>query len=629
MSTVIGEAAAEPVLPTGRNKPRRCVVCYDRVAAWTHPRVDFCYRCLPGGPFDPPPCLRCGGTERTTGYAYYCQGLCTRCHIAAPQRVDACRDCLAWGVARTHQWLCWRCHSWRARFPRGTCRICQRPDLPLNPDQACGLCERQMVIHLGETLEQANAGGQQTYLANTVWSPTRVRPGGIRRLQKNVDRQSPPRLRRVEFHPSTHIQLTLFDVAFADKLAQVRRLLDDQRLPDPPDPTMATFLEAAVRDHALRHGWLPSTTSRTQISLRVLQLLQDSPGMVLLATDAIQLRTIGLTATPVIDVATAAGVMLDDRGPTIHAWFDTTTADLPAGIQAELRAWFDVMINGSTTAPRRKPRSHDATRHYLRNAMPALTTWADQGHTTLRDITSADVRAVLPDSGTPRSTMGAGLRAILTVLKARKIIFVNPIARVRTGGHENRDPLPAYADKVREALLSPRTDGALLAALATFHGLRAGELRNLHLTDLADGRLHIRDRTIPLAEPVQVRLTAWLDDRNRQWPNSANPYLFINRGNANRTTPVGGRYLARATGGIPIHVMREDRILHEAHITGGDVRRISDLFGLSFSGALRYLPHPDINDPTEVESTPSSRTQGRKSPPTHPQHHSSPPSTLQ
>jgi len=238
--------------------------------------------------------------------------------------------------------------------------------------------------------------------------------------------------------------------------------------------------------------------------------------------------------------------------------------------------------------------------------MPALTIWAGQGHTTLRDITSADVRAVLPTSGTPRSTMGAGLRSILTVLKTRKIIFVNPIARITTGGHENRDPLPAHVDQIREALLSPRTDGAAMAALATFHGLRAGELRNLHLTDLADGRLHIGDRTILLAEPVQVRLNAWLDYRNRQWPNTANPHLFINHRNANRTMPVGGRYLALATGGIPIHVMREDRILHEARMTGGDVRRICDLFGLSVSGALRYLPSPDFDDPTRPQSTPSS-----------------------
>lgn len=43
--------------------------------------------------------------------------------------------------------------------------------------------------------------------------------------------------------------------------------------------------------------------------------------------------------------------------------------------------------------------------------------------------------------------------------------------------------------------------------------------------------------------------------------------------------------------------LREDRILHEIHATGGDVRRNCDLFGLSVEGATRYLKtveHPDL-----------------------------------
>ena len=45
--------------------------------------------------------------------------------------------------------------------------------------------------------------------------------------------------------------------------------------------------------------------------------------------------------------------------------------------------------------------------------------------------------------------------------------------------------------------------------------------------------------------------------------------------------------------------LREDRILHEIHATGGDVRRLCDLFGLSVEGATRYLAtieHPDLRD---------------------------------
>lgn len=605
---------------TRTGKPKPCIACRQRPAAWTRPRVDYCYRCLPGGPFPPPACTRCsagndgewasGRTTPGTGFRveYYSQGMCTRCHPAAPQHLESCRDCHAWGVIRKHKWLCWRCHSWRQRLPRGNCRICHRVELAVNPDDVCNLCDRQMSIDLGATLEEANAGGQQLYFANMPWQPTRIRWGNVRRVDKPSPKPNPRNLHRdradrsgtIEFYPVEDVQLALFDMPrdlvnwAAD--AQQQGLLTSERPPEPPHRQMAAFLDAAVLDHARRHGWPRSTIFRTQRSMRVLQLMQDTAGAMLLATDAIRLQEIGLTALPVIDVATAAGVMLDDRQPAIHAYVEATIASLPDPMRAEVREWFDVMINGSTTPPRRKPRDQQTIRLYLRWAMPALTTWAEQGHTSLREITSNDVRAVLPSAGNPRSTMGAGLRSILTLLKARKVLFVNPIARIQTGSHERRDPLPAQAENIRESLLSPNPACAALTALATFHGLRAGELRNMQLTDLVDGRLQLGSRSILLAQPVRVRISAWLDHRNKRWPATANPHVFINPSNCNRTTPVGGRWLTLVTG-IPVHVMREDRILHEARATGGDVRRICDLFGLSVEGALRYLPDPELIDP--------------------------------
>lgn len=568
-------------------RTKACLRCRARPVAWTTPRVDYCYQCLPGGPFPAPGCSRCG--TGTSGYPsdvqYYSQGLCTRCHPWAPQQPGSCRDCLAWGVIRKHKWLCWRCRSWRQRLPRGTCRVCLREGMPVSPHGICNLCDRQTVIKLGTAVEEATVHGQQLYLANIAWPPTRTREG-----VRSVDRpKAGARASAVQFYPTEHVQLVLFDLPRDLRAAQVKGAF-----PEPPHEQMAAYLDAAVLDHARRHGWSTSTTHRTRHGMRVLQTLQDTPGAMLLASDALLLHQIGLNAAAVIDVATAAGLMLDDRQPTIHDWFATTTADLPAPIRAELNEWFQVMLNGSTTPPRRRPRDHQTIRHYLRWAMPALTAWAALGHQTLREITTADVRAVLPASGTPRSTMGAGLRSILTLLKARKVLFTNPIARVYTGGHERRDPLPAHAEQIRQALLSPNPARAALTALATFHGLRAGELRTMHLSDLADSRLRLDQRTILLAEPVRVRLSAWIDHRNHRWPSTANPHVFLNHRNAGRTTPVGGRWLTLTTG-IPIHILREDRILAEARATAGDVRRICDLFGLSVEGALRYLPEPSID----------------------------------
>jgi hypothetical protein len=45
---------------------------------------------------------------------------------------------------------------------------------------------------------------------------------------------------------------------------------------------------------------------------------------------------------------------------------------------------------------------------------------------------------------------------------------------------------------------------------------------------------------------------------------------------------------------LSAQALREDRILHEIHATGSDVRRIADLFGLTVSGATRYLNTHDL-----------------------------------
>jgi hypothetical protein len=63
--------------------------------------------------------------------------------------------------------------------------------------------------------------------------------------------------------------------------------------------------------------------------------------------------------------------------------------------------------------------------------------------------------------------------------------------------------------------------------------------------------------------------------------------LFINSYTAVRTGPVSDVYVNEAVG-MPVRRIREDRILHEAYATRGDVRRLCDLFGLSIKGAERY-----------------------------------------
>jgi hypothetical protein len=197
-----------------------------------------------------------------------------------------------------------------------------------------------------------------------------------------------------------------------------------------------------------------------------------------------------------------------------------------------------------------------------------------------------------------------GLRSIFRVLKARKLTFVNPTARISIPSPEPAAPAPVDLSRLRDALGSDDPTRATLAALLAFHAIRIRQLRLLHLTDVRDGRLLLDDRIVPLAVPVRLRLTAYLNYRQRRWPNTANPHLFIHYRNANTTSPVTPWWISKRLG-MSGQSIRQDRILDEAHASGGDVRLICDLFGLSVAGAYRYtttVDHPGISD--YVHSTP-------------------------
>ncbi|MFG2408231.1 hypothetical protein ACGFR8_28595 [Streptomyces brevispora] len=138
-------------------------------------------------------------------------------------------------------------------------------------------------------------------------------------------------------------------------------------------------------------------------------------------------------------------------------------------------------------------------------------------------------------------------------------------------------PLPLDSEAVRKALNSHDPTVALAVALVAFHAVTSPQLAAMQLTDIRDGRLTLQDRTIPLAGPVPTRLTVYLDHRSRTWPATLNAHLFINRKTAPRITPVSRNFSWNAAQLKP-QALREDRILREIHATGGDVRRICDLF---------------------------------------------------
>jgi hypothetical protein len=550
-------------------EPRLCTGCGVKRRAKTHWR--HCYDCAPGGPFTPPPCRRCGTSEN-----FFASGLCARCHLHGTQRVDACPDCHAWGATRTTKWLCWPCQNWRATYSTVAACVGCGTVVTLNTAGICRLC-RAHARQVRRTrrrlpLPDTVGSGRQLFFANMHKKATGLKPV--------VAPTPPPSLGPT--YPVAHRQLVLFRMAH--DLSGGRA-----RVGPPRDPVLADILDDAVTRFAASAHWDWQLRTKVRSGVRLLLGMQDTPGAPIGRSELAVLAHAQLPQRHVAAVLADVAMLEEDRTPAIVSRFARATAGLPEPMTSELGVWFDVMLRGSTTPPRRRPRSPHTIMSNVRATEPVLRGWAGAGHESLREIARADVLAALPATPTGRRLCGQGLRSIFVILKARKLIFANPAVRLAHTSEVPLAPLAVDRDAVRAALDSPDPARAAVVALVAYHGLRSHQLRHLRLTDLRDRHLHLDGRAIPLADAVRRRIAAWLDFRAQRWPNSTNPHLFVHFRSAGRAEPVGARWVF-LTAGVPggVQALRADRILDEAIASGGDSRRLCDLFGLSIGHASRY-----------------------------------------
>lgn len=589
---------------TGRGRRlSRCTVCGTNPTAMK--QVDYCFGCWPGGPVIPPPCLRCGSRED-----YYAAGLCIRCHLWGDPGPDSCLDCLAWGARRTNKWLCIGCVHWRVKYSNpakrggiGPCTGCGAI-LMLGARGVCRLCHKQATFarepHQPFDAVAANKHGQQLFLADmfTRHKTAPLHPSaGPTRLDAPADTDHAPRPRPVVPHWLTlrQEQSTLFPMK-RDLAAHGRAGLHQLAHPD----DMAG-LEAIAHEVADANKWSPRQREDAIVGTRIMLGTQAGGRAPVRASEVEGLRDIDMCVWTVIEVLSAAGALIEDRVAGIDSWFAERLAGLPDPMVEELRIWFNVMKDGTTNPPRRRPRSHKAIKLHLSWALPSLRRWAAVGHNSLREIGKEHVLDALPATGAERARAGQGLKSIFRLLKARKVLFLDPTARVKTGEHPTNQPLPLNPELIahtRELLFAEDPATALVVALIAFHGIRMGQLQRIELTDIVDGRLSVDGRTIPLADPVRERLATWLDHRGARWPETTSGYLFINRRSVYRGGTVGIRWLRLAIGPkITPRQLREDRILAEVHANNGDVRAIADMFGLSINASNRYaytLEHADL-----------------------------------
>jgi len=556
--------------------PWPCVACGVKPRRRAH--SEHCFDCILGGPKTPPPCKRCGSTDD-----YYASGLCVRCHHFAPQvGVDSCLDCYAWGATRHTKWRCWPCLHWHDEYDIRHCTVCRR-NAPVNAKRMCRLCTRQYSLirrtNRVVTPHEANRHGQQLWLANMFKKARVARPHPAGDAPRTIPAIIPVR----------HRQLVLFDMA--PDLSGGRTVVPEPRCPD-----LVASLEHVAREIGATRGWTYVYASNVRAGIRVVVGLQPTPGAAVTASEVEVIRQLRLPVRSVREVFETAGMFEEDREANIVQFFHRHTDGIPPAIAEELGEWFDIMRNGSTTSPRRLPRSETTIRIYLAAAMPAIGHWIDAGLESLREVSRDHVLDALRLDN-PAMVLRS-IRSIFTILKARKRVFVDPTARMPAITNNGHPPVPVDVEVIRDALNSPDPARAALTALIAFHGLGVAQLQQLRCTDIRDGRIHLEDRAIVLAAPVQQRVRTWIDHRTRQWPDTTNPYLFIHFRTAKRTEPVGNRWI-KLTLNIPgnVRALRQDRILHEAHATGGDTRRLCDLFGLSIQAATRYtntVDHPDL-----------------------------------
>lgn len=556
--------------------PLPCTKCGVAPAAWLSPRVDFCYDCIPGGPFTPPRCRTCGSP------AYYSQGLCAPCHPGSPGFVGSCRDCLAWGVYRGRSWHCPKCKWWFTHYPQGECVSCHR-QVTIGEMGYCRLCLETAREHQQPggplDLDAARKYGQQLFFA-TMNDPRRR---GEKRLPMAMSIREAVLIINTSPPAPVSYQPELFHIDPDPELLRQRANAIRER-----DITSRTdhFLHARATEYA----WSKRQTNQVRRTLRVLQLVFPGANLRFRASDILAMRTYDDTRNirSTIEVLEDAGLLIDDRVPSFDALFARKTQAVPEPMRSQLELWRDIMVGGSKTPPRRQPRDTMTVKGQMYGILPAITRWVSEGRTSLAEISTEDILAVLPDEPSPRHMMMLGFRTLFPILRGRKEIFTDPTKTIPLHGPKRNVPLPMEPTAIRDALANPDPAIALAVSLVAFHALRTAQVQHIQLTDIIDGRLHMPDgRTIPLAGPVRVRLSAWLDHRARRWPETKNPYLLVTQQTAPRLARPGRNFPWKKAG-VTAQALRTDRILYEVEQTGGDLRRICDLFGISIETALHY-----------------------------------------
>jgi hypothetical protein len=138
--------------------------------------------------------------------------------------------------------------------------------------------------------------------------------------------------------------------------------------------------------------------------------------------------------------------------------------------------------------------------------------------------------------GWPVGPAGPGprtLRSLFGILKAERLIFVNPTRGIRVGRRNPSVPTPPSSHLLAATSAAAKENPALrvVIALAGVHALLPSQIRHLRLdqVNLPGRRIEPGGPDRPLDEFTASAVHSYLAFRDQRWPTTTSPYLLVNR----------------------------------------------------------------------------------------------------
>ena len=539
-------------------------------------------------------------------------GRCRTCHARGYEITGACGDC--GDLTQLTSGLCRACRLFRWKHPLGTCPYCGRQQ-PIGAAGGCRSC--QAALRTARALQRARRKRRFRFDATTgacsdCGDVTRLISGLCKTCR--LFRSGHP----IGLCPYCGRQVPIGAAGGCRSCLAARRAARALQ-PAPPKRRARLVLTpadwqllASLTGYGQARGWAPDTLARARRALAV--VLTSSQELGQPPWDAAQLRRFlvnrHLVALRVAEFLTDQGLARTNPRAAFQQWLVRRLAALPGPFAAEVRIWAEALQGRGPRAGR--PRHVKTIEAYLRVLETPLAAWAEQ-YGSLRQVTTEDLAAQLDLlTGATRRLAMAAMRSLFTTLKARRVLFTNP-ATPLTGRAVQPPPVLPLDDTQRARLLSHLQEPGqrLVVLLAGVHALRPSQICGLTLDAVGPGAdtLLISGRARPLDRLTAGHLRAWLHARQARWPATANPHLLINRSTAGGIKLVSRGYIQDTVrrAGITAAELRSDRLLGEAHASGGDPLQLTHLFGISDPTAIRYCAELGLLD-RDAACTPATGT---------------------